>query len=271
MLSMKSFLSIVLFFLLMATMACNSSRRLDRNFTYFQHGLDSIEKLKLSEPVIRPNDLLSIQVFSNSLNQEQVYAYNIANGFGPGVPFNSANTSAQGFLVNENGDIFYPNLGKLHAAGLTTLQLKDQIQKQLDSLVKQPEVLIRFLNFKVDVLGEVKNPGPKTFNNQRVTIIDALSAAGDLTDQGKRDNILVFREENGEVKHYTVDMRGANTMFNSPVFQLQQNDMVYVSPNEVKLKSVKRNPNVDRDLQLTLSFVSIAAFMITIINALKGL
>jgi polysaccharide export outer membrane protein len=256
----------------MATMACNSSRRLDHNFTYFQHGLDSIEKLKLSEPVIRPNDLLSIQVFSNSLNQEQIYLYNVANGFGPGVMTNAINNpAAQGFLVNENGDIIYPSLGKLHAAGLTVLQLKNIIEHQLDSIVKKPEVLIRFLNFKVDVLGEVRNPGPKIFNNQRVTIIDALSAAGDLTDQGKRDNILIFREENGQVKHYTVDMRGANNMFNSPVFQLQQNDMIYVSPNDIKLKSVKRNPNVDRDLQLTLSFVSIAAFMITIINALKGL
>ena len=256
---------------MLITAGCNTNRRMDKNFTYFQHGLDSIDKLKLTEPVIRPNDLLSIQVYSNSLNQEQVYLYNIANGFGPGIAANTNNQLTQGFLVNENGDIFYPNLGKLHAAGFTTIQLKNQIEQRLDSLVKNPEVLIRFLNFKVDVLGEVRSPGSKTFNNQRVTIIDALSAAGDLTDQGKRDNVLVFREENGEVKHYTVDLRGGNTLFNSPVFQLQQNDMVYVSPNDVKLKTVKRDPNVDRDLQLTLSFVSLAAFVITLINALKGL
>ena len=102
-----------------------------------------------------------------------------------------------------------------------------------------------------------------------MTILDALSAAGDLTDQGKRDNILIFREENGEVKHYTVDMRGGNTLFNSPVFQLQQNDMVYVSPNDVKLKTVKRNPNVDRDIQLILSFSSIAIIFISLINTFK--
>ena len=268
---MKSFASLAILLFLLLAVSCNSSRRLDHNFTYFQHGLDSIERLKLSEPVIRPNDQLSIQVYSNSLNQEQVYLYNIANGFGPGMPINGANAIVQGFLVNENGDIFYPNLGKIHTSGLTTLQLKNELEHRLDTLVKNPQVLIRFLNFKVDVFGEVKSPGAKSFNNQRVTIIDALSSAGDLTDQGKRDNILVFREENGEVKHYTVDLRGGNTLFNSPVFQLQQNDIVYVSPNDVKLKSVKRNPNVDRDLQLTLSFVSLAGFLITIINALKGL
>lgn len=248
--------------------ACNPTKRLDQNFTYFQKGLDSISKLKFTEPLIRQNDLISIQVYSTTLNQEQVLIFNLANNGASTGTINSTNQSATGILVNENGDIFYPFIGKLHVAGLTVLHLKDTLQKRLSDYVKAPEVLVRIINFKINVLGQVASPGVKNFNNTRVTVLDAIGAAGDLNDLGKRENVLVLREENGEIKHYSIDMRNAN-MYNSPAFQLQQNDIVYVRPTENKLRVVKRNVNVDRDLSVTTTIFSLLTLTISIFFLFK--
>ena len=261
---------IFLLWIAAAFVACNPTKRLDQNFTYFQKGLDSISKLKFTEPLIRQNDLISIQVYSTTLNQEQAAVFNLANN---GVPSSSGSQSqnsqnATGILVNENGDIFYPYIGKLHVAGLTVLHLKDSLQKRLSDYVKAPEVLVRITNFKINVLGQVAQPGVKSFINTRVTVLDAISAAGDLNDVGKRENVLVLREENGEIKHYSIDMRNAN-MYNSPAFQLQQNDIVYVRPTENKLRVVKRNVNVDRDLSVTTTILSLLTLTISIFFLFK--
>ncbi len=242
---------------------------MDHNFTYFQKGLDSINKLKFTEPFIRPNDLISIQVFSTTLNQEQAAVFNIPNnGVTTAGVQNQNSQNAAGVLVNENGDIFYPYLGKLHVVGLTVLQLKDSLQKRLADYIKAPEVMVRITNFKINVLGQVSSPGVKTFNNTRVTILDAISAAGDLNDLGRRDSVLILREENGIIEHYRVDMRNAN-LYNSPAFQLQQNDIVYVLPSENKLRVVKRNVNVDRDLSLTTTILSLITLTISIFFLFK--
>jgi polysaccharide biosynthesis/export protein len=263
---MKIFFQTIL--LAVILVSCSTQRRIDHNFTYFQKGLDSIGQLALKEPVIKPNDLVSIQVFSNSLDQTQANIYNTANGIQANNA-NSAQTGATvGFLVDEEGNIAYPTFGKLHIAGFTLKQLNDTLRNLLSDYVKEPSLNVRFLNYKINVLGEVRSPGSKSFLNQRVTILDALSVSGDLSDQGRRDNILVMREENGTIKTYQVDLRKAD-FFTSPAYQLQQNDIVYVSPNEVKLKSVKRNPNIDRDLQLTLGFLSLFSVFLTLYNASK--
>ena len=263
--------SVLLLIIVLAFIACNPAKRLDHDFTYFQNGLNSIDKIKFTEPLIRPNDLLSIQVFSTTLNQEQAAVFNLANN---GVPSSSGNSLSQnnqnatGILVNENGDIFYPYIGKLHVTGLTLLHLKDSLQKRLSDYVKQPEVLVRIINFKINVLGQVNQPGVKSFINTRVTVLDAISAAGDLNDLGKRSEVLVLREENGEIKHYNIDMRDAK-LYNSPAFQLQQNDIVYVGPTENKLRVVKRNVNLDRDLSITTTILSMLTLTISIFFLFK--
>ncbi len=262
--------SIFLLLIALAFTACSPYKRMDHNFTYFQKGLDSIGKLKFTEPFIRPNDLLSIQVFSTTLNQEQAAVFNLANN---GVPSSAGSQSqnsqnATGILVNENGDIFYPYIGKLHVSGLTVLHLKDSLQQRLGDYVKAPEVLVRIINFKVNVLGQVAQPGVKSFINTRVTVLDALSAAGDLSDLGRRDSVLVLREENGVIEHYRIDMRNAN-LYNSPAFQLQQNDIVYVMPSDNKLRVVKRNVNVDRDLSITTTILSLITLTISIFFLFK--
>jgi polysaccharide export outer membrane protein len=237
---------------LFALAACGNSKRISKDFAYFQRGLDSMGTVAYKEPVIQPNDLLTIQVYSSSLSQEQATLFNLPN---------TNTTGSGGYLVDIQGNITMPLVGKIGAGGLTRAQLGQKIEKTLDLYVKGPSVVVRYLQFRVNVLGEVKSPGTKNFSTDRVTIIDALGAAGDLTDYGKRNNIMVFREENGERKMYEVDLRSA-AIFQSPVYQLQQNDLVYVNANKSKLGQVDVNPKTQRDLSLGLSIITGISFLL---------
>lgn len=262
--------------------ACSNTRyatkKLNPAFNYFQKGLDSAQEMKFTALTIKPNDLLNIQISSNTLNQEQVALFNAAN-FGGSVgtnggaianqqQFGGANTF--GFLVDEEGFIKYPMLGKLQVAGMTRNALAQKLESELakKEYVKEPNIQVRFLQLKVNVMGEVKAPGTKTFSADRITILDAIAAAGDLSDRGRRDNITVIREEAGQKKSYQVNL--LNTDFiNSPVFQLQQNDVVYVNANIIKLKETNFDPQVQRDLQIGLSVASGLSFLINLFLLFK--
>jgi len=262
--------------------ACSNTRyatkKLNPEFNYFQKGLDSAQEMKFTALTIKPNDLLNIQISSNTLNQEQVALFNAAN-FGGSVgtnggaivnqqQFGGANTF--GFLVDEEGYIKYPMVGKLQVAGMTRDALAHKLETELakKEYVKEPNIQVRFLQLKVNVMGEVKAPGTKTFSADRITILDAIAAAGDLSDRGRRDNITVIREEAGQKKSYQVNL--LNTDFiNSPVFQLQQNDVVYVNANYIKLKETNFDPQVQRDLQIGLSVASGLSFLINLFLLFK--
>lgn len=254
--SLITLCSFILLGILMVS--CSSSKRINKDFLYFQRGLDSLGTVQLKEPLIQPNDLLSIYVFSKGLNQDQAALFNLPNIGAAG---------ANGYLVGMNGNIEIPIIGNVRAAGLTRTQLHDALEQRLLPYVKDPSVLVRFLQFKISVLGEVKSPGVQSYTTDRVTIIDAISTAGDLTDAGKREDVLVIREENGIRKSYPVDLR-TGTLFQSPAFQLQQNDVVYVGANNIKLKTLKTNPTAQRDLQLGLSIASFFAFVVSIITTI---
>ena len=218
----------ICFFLLLMWMAtaCGSSKKLNKDFVYFQTGLDSMGTIQFKEPVIQINDVLSIIVTSTSLNQDQT------------------------------GNVEIPVVGSIKAAGLTKVQLEAVIKEKISSYVKDASVLIRFLQFKINVLGEVRAPGSHSFETDYVTIIDALSSAGDLTDNGKRNDIIVIREENGNRKYFKVDLRSAS-LFQSPVYQLQPNDIVYVGVNKNKLATLNVNYNSQRSLQTIFSITSV--------------
>lgn len=253
------------------------TKKLNPDFNYFQKGLDSAQEMKFTALTIKPNDLLNIQISSNTLNQEQVALFNAAN-FGGSVGANNGVINQQqfggantfGFLVDEEGYIKYPMLGKVQAAGLTRDSLAHVLELALSKreYVKEPNIQVRFLQLKVNVLGEVKAPGTKSFSADRITILDALSAAGDLSDRGRRDNITIIREEGGQKKSYKINL--LNTDFiNSPVFQLQQNDVVYVNANIIKLKETNFDPQVQRDLQIGLSVASGLSFLINLFLLFK--
>lgn len=206
------------------TVSCNPSKKINRDFLYFQKGLDSIETLQFKETVIQTNDLLSIKIFSKTLNQEQAILFNLP-------VIQTGNESKEGYLVGMNGNIDLPILGSIKAAGLTKIELQTSLTEKLSNYIKNPFVLIRFLQFKVNVLGEVKTPGTQNFQSEYVTVFDALGAAGDLTDFGKREDVVVIREESTRRKYYKIDLR-SGAVFQSPVYQLEPNDIVYVGANK---------------------------------------
>ena len=142
---------------------------------------------------------MGIQIFSTSLNQDQATIFNI-----PGTA-TGLNTTKQGYLVGMTGNINLPIIGGVKAAGLSKEELQTNLKQKLSFYVKDPSIFVHLLEFKINVLGEVKLPGTHNFTKDRVTIIDAISAAGDLTDYGKRNDVIVIREESKERKYYRVD------------------------------------------------------------------
>lgn len=236
--------------------ACGSSRNLQQ-FLYFQNGIDTSLRTYL-EPRIQPNDLLSIQVLSTSLNQQQTEIFNL---------FNSGldKSGVQGYQVNANGAITIPQVGDVPAAGLTRLQLEAVLAQKLTPFVKDPTVLVRFLQYNVNVLGEVRRPGKQTFLTDKVTLLDAISAAGDMTDYGRRDNVTVVREQGGKRQTWVVDMSDGKALFSSPAYQLLANDVVYVSPAQNKLKNLAVNPETQRRTGLILNLVGVATTVTTLI------
>lgn len=233
--------------------SCSSSK-INTNYLYFKNGADTVAAQQ-KETIIQANDLLSIQVYSRTLNQEQAAIFNI--------PI-TANSAAQGYQVSAAGNIDMPVIGAVKAAGLTKIQLQSALVQKLTDNVRNPSVLVRFLQFNVNVLGEVRTPGTQRFNVDRVTIIDALSAAGDLTEYGKREDIMVIREEEGKKIYHTVDLR-SKTLFQSPVYTLQPNDIVYVAPNKNKLKSVNIDPDAQRRTGLVFNIISIVITITTLV------
>ena len=172
-----------------------------------------------------------------------------------------------GYLVDTNGDIDFPILGKLHVAGLTRLQLTDMIKQRLidEDLIKDPIVTVQFLNYKVSVMGEVNRPGSFNISGDRITLLEALSMAGDLTIYGRRDRVAVIREKDGKRTILMHDLRSSD-IFNSPCYYLQQNDIVYVEPNKAKAgqSEINQNKSVGVWLSAASILVSIVSLIVTL-------
>lgn len=202
------------------------------------------------EPIIQPDDLLYITITSQ--NPEGVTAFNpqvVAQGF------TGNDMIERTYMVNKDGMIQYPVLGMIKAAGLTRSEFTDMLKNMLKPYVSDAIVNMRFLNFKVSVLGEVARPGTVTVNTERITLIEAIAASGDLTLYGMRDNILVLRDNNGEKTFNRVDITNADFV-NSPFYYLKQNDVVYVEPRKAKVDSTAFGSNVT-------TIISIVSFLIT--------
>lgn len=206
------------------------------------------------EVIIHGDDLLAIMV--NSRDPELVMPFNM-----PMVTYQlGSNSGGQqrvlGYLVDTNGDIDFPILGKIHVEGLTRMQLTELIKNKLidGDLIKDPIVTVQFLNFKISVMGEVGSPGSFTISGDRITLLEALSMAGDLTIYGRRDRVGVIRENNGKRTILFHDLRSAD-IFNSPCYYLQQNDIVYVEPN--KAKSGQSGINQNNSIGVWVSVISL--------------
>ena len=182
--------------------------------------------------VIHVDDLLSIIVSCDDI--EAALPFNTPM-IGLGKEVTSGNQQAAlGYLVDKEGYVDFPVLGKLQVDGISRNELADMLKEKLSGYLKNPIVTIQYLNFKVTVLGEVKAPGSYKVNSERVSIFDALGMAGDLQINAKRKNVLVMREDGDEKVFAQLDLTSEN-IIHSPFFYLQQNDVVYVEPNKARI------------------------------------
>ena len=172
-------------------------------------------------------------------------------------------SSLMTYVVDRDGYIMMPVLGKIKVAGLTTAQISDVITKEVSTSVTDPYVRVQLMNFRVNVLGEVNSPGPKSTNKKRYSIIDAITDAGDLTVYRRLDNVLLIREENCERIYHRINLNDTEVL-SSPYFYLQQNDVIYVEPNEVK----KANSRFNQDNSYKLSVISTVVSAASVIASL---
>ena len=210
---------------------------------------------------IKPSDILGVTV--NSRYAELAAPFNLSSiTFQNATTGKAAGNQAQGQVVDDAGFISMPVLGKIKAAGLTRSELAADIEQRLitGGHIKDPVVNIQFLNFKINVLGEVSRPGEFAINSDRVTLFDALSMAGDITDYGVKERITVIREQNGQRTIAYLDATSTD-VFKSPYYYLQQNDIIIVDPDEIK----QANANVNQKGRNTLSTVtSIVSILVTV-------
>ncbi|MFK5890152.1 MAG: polysaccharide biosynthesis/export family protein [Flavobacteriaceae bacterium] len=247
--------------LLLLTVFLISSCASRQDMVYFQGDDTNINASVKYELTYKPDDLLTIAV--SALDMDAVKPFNLyvadyrrgsASGSITSTP------SLQTYLVDAEGTIDFPVIGSIAIAGLTRKEATRLISDKLKPYVNNPIVNIRLTNFKISVLGEVKSPGTFTIPNERITLPEALGLASDLSIQAKRANILIVREVDGKVTKTYIDLR-SNAIFNSPFYYLQQNDMVYVEPNNAKIKSSSYNQFTAITISAFSTLISVYAIL----------
>ncbi|SDL32142.1 polysaccharide export outer membrane protein [Catalinimonas alkaloidigena] len=235
----------VLIYCLLGAICFTSCTR--RNLTYFSNlpiqGIYQDSVNNATEPKIQPDDLLNITVTSLSPESNMLFNRGVVmptTTTAYGAMDNPQNVYREGYIVDKKGFIDFPVLGKTRLAGLTKTQAKDTLTKALLLYLKEPIVYIRFLNYKITVVGEVNRPATFTIPSERISVLEALGMAGDMTIFGKRENVLIIREEQGARTATRLNLNDKSVL-NSPYFYLQQNDVVYVEPDRMKQVQASTN------------------------------
>lgn len=243
--------------------SCGASRSARKNLLYLQGNLDTLPNKSLApkEMIIQKGDLLSIIVYSDDPAATAIYNQQTVAMAGTGGA-----TAQSGYLVDQLGNIYLQSIGSVRADGLTKQQLANILTDTLDFYLKNPLVDIRFINLKVTVIGEVNKPGGYSIPNDRLSILELLGLAGDLTNYGRRDNILVIREQDGQREFGRLDVRDPQ-IFQSPYFMLKQNDVVLVeaSPKKATVDEQKTL----RNLTIVTGIASILSTAALIYNVLR--
>lgn len=251
------FLTLFLGVVLLAS--CNTSKEI----LYFQDvAVNQPETIEGARGItVQPKDQISIVI--SSKDPQLAALFNLTRvqyraGY-TDLRGGNLNGEVSGYTLDDNGDIDFPIIGTLHIAGMTKSQIAALIKKRLveGDLVKDPVVTVEFMNLYFSVLGEVKTPGKYSITKDQISLLEAISMAGDLTIYGKRDAIFVIREENGERVTHWVDIR-SKELFQSPVYYLKQNDVVYVQPNKVRAGQSTLNENSVKSVSL---WISIGSFL----------
>ena len=246
--------------MVLAAVSCSTPKEI----SYFQDLRPGVTELAITDSVeikVRPKDKLSILVNAQDPKLTNMFNLPIVSQQIGQESTGSSGTirGVSGYTVDSFGDINFPVLGKIRVEGMTREQIADYLTKQLkeQELIKDPVVTVEFMNLGVSVLGEVNKPGRISINRDNMTILDALSEAGDLTIFGKREKVLVLRQEDGKQRVYGVNLCSAEHIYSSPVYYLQQNDVVYVIPNNTKSRQSTVNGNTVRSTSFWISLASL--------------
>lgn len=247
--------------------SCTTSKTVLPYFTDISQVSEGSFKAENYSPEIKPDDELMITV--NSLKPEASAIYNLplSNPAKSTSLFRTTTPQQQTYIVNADGDINFPILGKLHVAGMTVEALQEELTKRISEDVDDPMVTVMLINFRVVVGGEVRQPRSILITRSRYSILDALADAGDLTEYGERSNVLLVRDENGERKFVHLDLNSSETLA-SPYFYLRQNDYIYVEPNKVRQANSKYNQNNAFKLTVISTVVSAASVIASLVIAL---
>ena len=243
-----------------------------KDIAYFQDkAIDHPEQIdKHGGIVIQPKDMISIVV--SCRNPELAVMFNlpvISYQAGSEVVESAGQQRLMGYVVDNDGFIDFPVLGRLEVAGMTRWELSETIKDILlkEGYLNDAVVTVEFMNFKVSVLGEVNHPGTYTIEGDKVTVLQALSLAGDLTIFGKRNNVTVIREMDGERVFYNIDLCSVD-MFKSPAYNLLQNDIVYVEPSDIKARQSTLD---DKGLRMTSILISSGSLLVSVATLLATL
>ncbi len=246
---------VVLLFSLVVLLSCASKKKV----VYLQDidQTKSYDSSTLYEPKLQPDDLLSIIVSAE--NPELTVPFNLPQIQG-NYEINNNQNGIKTYLVDNFGFIEFPVIGKLKLGGLTRTEATAKLVTAVGEYIKNPIINLRILNFKVSILGEVLKPSSFTLSSERITLLEAISMAGDLTIYGKRNNILIIREAEGKKTYNRVDITKSDFL-NSPFYYLAQNDIVVVEPNKTRVNASVVGPNVTA----TISAISVLVTLMVVL------
>jgi len=256
-----SLLKKIIPFLLVTLLFSCASRK---DIVYYQgiDGMAAQEKSNSYEIKIQPDDLLMIIVSAEDPEIAMPFNLKSISIQNPGkLEAATGQQTMQLYLVDSFGSIEFPVLGKLKVSGLSRTEVLQMLQQKIGVYIKNPIINLRIMNFKVSVQGEVSSPGTYTIDSERVTLIEALSRAKDLTIYGKRNNILIIREIDGIKSYNRVDITNAD-FINSPFYYLAQNDVIYVEPNKNRINASAVGANTGVIISVTSLLITLIAFII---------
>ncbi|KFF02449.1 polysaccharide biosynthesis/export family protein [Flavobacterium reichenbachii] len=248
-----SFLSFLLLFL-----SCASKK----DVVYYQN-IDSLQGMQKSisyEVKIQPDDLLMIIVSADDPEAALPFNLKTYNASSNKLDLTRGQETVQLYLVDQDGSIEFPVLGKIKVGGLTRTEVLQLLKNKIGNYIKNPIINLRITNFKISLQGEVNLPGTYSVTSERITLIEALSMAKDLTIYGKRDNVLIIREINGMKSCNRVDITKSD-FINSPFYYLAQNDVVYVEPNKTRVNSSAVGPNTSVIISAISILVSLSVLI----------
>jgi polysaccharide export outer membrane protein len=243
---MKIFRLLLVF--IISAVLFSSCKTQQKAVSYIEDYSDSskTDEVKYTEPLIQKNDILSILIYSDATD---------------GGKTDSMYNYTQGFLVDNDGNIQYPRFGTIKVEGITKQEVAETIRKKAELVLTNPTVLVRLLNFRITMLGEVAKPGQISLPGERITILEAIGLAGDVSVYGKKDDVVVIRDVNGKIEYGKIDMSSRN-LFKSPYYYLRQNDVVLVNPNKNKARLSDQVFN--QRLSIAFSLINTIALLYTI-------